>query len=390
MTRYRTRLRVGGIALHLVTIIVISAAASQAMVGQRAPIASASTTGQQLQEDLRWPRVFTNARSVRELSDGSVIVLDPQDRAVVVLPSAPGAARQIGRTGAGPGEYRYPVLLAALGGDSTIIVDAQNRRWLLLMGTQFVELRGPLRDLAEQVNNDLAGLDHTGRALTIATKAKPGTLQAELNDSALSDTLLAIITKMSGERVTVTQLASSSSGRKMVNVPGVSYPFSLPNLLNSSDQAVLFLDGSIAVARLSPYRVDWRTPAGQWVRGPVVQETKVPVTRKIQQFVVRNFKQRPDGSPFFRVEDFPPWPTHVPHFRLGALLAGSDGNLYVRRTVIDKGTAQLVDVFDRSGVRLRTIAMPPHSRLVGSGVRGLYVAEKNEDDEEVLVRMKWP
>src|SRR5690606_35956290 len=47
--------------------------------------------------------------------------------------------RKIGRTGAGPGEYRRPVQLLAVGEDSTFLVDRPNARWLLLAGDRFVE-----------------------------------------------------------------------------------------------------------------------------------------------------------------------------------------------------------------------------------------------------------
>jgi hypothetical protein len=51
---------------------------------------------------------FTRVGGIRELSNGRVIVLDQADATVQVIDSAWLRMRQIGRRGAGPGEYRVP------------------------------------------------------------------------------------------------------------------------------------------------------------------------------------------------------------------------------------------------------------------------------------------
>src|SRR5688572_22514070 len=54
---------------------------------------------------------FSELRSVRELSDGRVIVLDMRDQTIQVIDFTSGDAAAIGRRGQGPGEYARAVSL---------------------------------------------------------------------------------------------------------------------------------------------------------------------------------------------------------------------------------------------------------------------------------------
>ncbi len=373
-------LRVTRAALLLWTVPLASIASQSAR---------SALTPPNVQVEQRWSHFFTHISSIRELSDGSMLVVDAKDRTLFALPSSTAPARSLGRQGAGPGEYRYPVMLAALRGDSTILVDGGNRRWMLLTGTTFGELRGNLRSHADLLGVDVAGLDAKGNALRIISFAAPGSPEAMINDPALADSMLATVISRDGTVDSVARLRHTSNGRRMARVPGESDPFSLPSLLSSRDQAVLFLDGTVAVARTNPYRVEWRSPNGQWSRSVAPPEKPVPVTADILRRLVRNFKQRPDGSAFFRVDDFPPWPKHLPPFRPSALIAGHDGNLYVRRTRIDAETPSRVDAFDRRGTRVAMLELPTGARLVGTGARGLYLAQSTPDGEEMLIRASW-
>ncbi len=82
-------------------------------------------------------------------------------------------------------------------------------------------------------------------------------------------------------------------------------------------------------------------------------------------------------------------PSQVPPFTLRAVTSGSDGKLYVRRTVLGKDGNRVVDVFSQAGVRVASVGMPRNSRLVGAGLRGLYAVEENDDGEEILTRYKF-
>ena len=82
--------------------------------------------------DAEFSEPFTQIRTIRELSDGRVLVVDPRDRIVQLVDFKAGIATKVGRTGAGPGEYGLPDRIIALPGDSSAIFDPDNSRCLII------------------------------------------------------------------------------------------------------------------------------------------------------------------------------------------------------------------------------------------------------------------
>src|SRR5262245_2189913 len=76
---------------------------------------------------------FTQITSVRERSDLRVYVSDRLDKSVSLVDLQRGTAARVGRVGAGPGEYGVPSRLFALRGDTTLLYDPQNSRFLVLL-----------------------------------------------------------------------------------------------------------------------------------------------------------------------------------------------------------------------------------------------------------------
>jgi len=100
------------------------------------------------------PAEFGSIRSVLLAGDGSVYVADPSYRVVSIFDSAGRLVRQLGREGAGPGEYRDPYSLAWLG-QGIALLDPGNSRiglydsaghwtksWIVqrISGSQFIRL----------------------------------------------------------------------------------------------------------------------------------------------------------------------------------------------------------------------------------------------------------
>lgn len=74
---------------------------------------------------------FASIVGFRLLSDGRMIVSDVRDKTVVLLDSTGQLLATIGRQGSGPGEYIEPRHLRPLPGDSTLLVDPSQRRFLV-------------------------------------------------------------------------------------------------------------------------------------------------------------------------------------------------------------------------------------------------------------------
>src|SRR5688572_14153302 len=75
---------------------------------------------------------FSEIGAIRELRDGRVIAVDSRELTVKLLDFRSGTATTIGRSGDGPGEYRWPSRLYRLPGDSTLLWDATGGRMMII------------------------------------------------------------------------------------------------------------------------------------------------------------------------------------------------------------------------------------------------------------------
>jgi len=73
---------------------------------------------------------YIGSHAVRELRDGRVIVSDLLAKGVSLVDFRTGSATAIGREGQGPGEFAFPTGLVPLPGDTTLLVDPGQRRFL--------------------------------------------------------------------------------------------------------------------------------------------------------------------------------------------------------------------------------------------------------------------
>jgi hypothetical protein len=350
--------------------------------------------------DVTFAGTFEQLRNVRELPDGRVLVTDGgslPNRAVFLLGANGRLRRQVGQQGDGPGEYRSPAALFAVGGNETLLIDAQTGRWHQMRSDQFVDMR--FETYATRLSasgRPPNGIDSVGRALQLhgrKTRADFPTRVWSPENPAYNDVIDVRLYAPSGTFEVVATVSGRFLGTKDVTKRpkgGEMRWVGLMNPLQTHDQAVLFADGAIAILYVDPYRVDWRSAEGQWTRGPSIPFTKMPVSNAMRQRAAQGHQRDYiDGKPIFDVKDFPPFPPTVPPFRLDALTAGTNGRVYVVRSVLDRrDDPRYVDVFDRTGKRVHTVALPPRARLVGAGVRGVYLAIMNDDEEEQLVRVQ--
>jgi hypothetical protein len=170
------------------------------------------------------------------------------------------------------------------------------------------------------------------------------------------------------------------------------------NPVATEDLALLFPDGWVAVAGSDPYRVDWRSPEGQWTRG-----TPIPVARTAMDdrekcaFLARRSggaANAPcDPSPYAWPSDLPPYLPLVPQGMAApassTLFAVSDGRLLIRRISSASSSATEYDLIDRRGVLVGTLTLPPNEAVVGFGKRAVYVVATDDVDLQTLRRHPW-
>ena len=210
---------------------------------------------------------FVGITSIREVADGRVIVTDGRDQQLYVADFKAKSATVLGRKGKGPGEWLNVGFIHALTGDSSFIGDFGNRRWLLFDGARVVGQVSPDHPAVLATSALLSDVDRDGHILKVQNPPpRAGTTEFTRADS----NTLTFVDRNTGRIDTITRLRMQphrvdiqmdSLGRVRSSMPSLTEPNS------QAERAKLFTDGWLAVVRLEPLRVDWRSPMGQWTRG---------------------------------------------------------------------------------------------------------------------------
>jgi hypothetical protein len=249
------------------------------MLAQKFPVVGLGKPDASLDEE------FTSISSVRELSDGRVIITDATDRGIVVADLRTGRVAPISRKGNGPGEYDRALPVRPLAGDSSIMLSV-SRRWLLFDGTKSVVSMPPDSPVILATRGFAQGADSLGNVIGIAVgTAVPGPRDIGKADS----TTIIRATRATGKVDTVVRLLERprhfrimTEGGRAVGSRSTIVP------LTVGEECLLFRDGWLAVARLDPYRIDWRSPDGRWILG---KSMPLPVAR-ITEGDKRAFRDR--------------------------------------------------------------------------------------------------
>jgi hypothetical protein len=335
---------------------------------------------------------FSRVVSVRELADGRVLVADRREKRLAVAGSSRGTAEEtIGRLGGGPGEYTGIGSLHALGGDSTLFVEWPMPRRNILHGTRIVHTLGSASDMLP-AGLLFAGVDTSGHVLGVRGLRNDGRPVAS---SAAANVLVLLRIDRATARVdTIARLRGRGGAGRHLQQPTGNQPgvLILSNPLAAEDMALLFPDGWIAVARVQPYRVEWRSPTGQWMTGTPLPFRAVPTsTRERCAALERLTGPRPGRCDPSILRE---WPAHVPAFvpsaSLPVLLAAPAGRLVIARTPTVATPGNHYDVVDRQGRLTATVALPPTEAIVGFGASSVYIIETDSLGLQILRRHRWP
>ncbi len=349
--------------------------------------------------DAAHPEEFTVIGSVRELSDGRLLVGDGRERRIVALDFASEAVKPVGRSGSGPGEYRFVTALRPLGGDTTLMTDAGARRILIFHRDSAVAtLPADHPAVAATDGGLIFGADRMGRVLTRR--------QAERRDGETitgreDSTSHVLIPLRGGRQDTVVRTLNMPRVNRISRGPDgrITSSATFPRtLLPAEEQAILFPDGWLAVARIDPFRVEWRTPDGRWVRGRPIPVPLIKLDAREREAHRARY-----GAPAPPTPATPPpplplgarppeeYPEHLPPFASGsALQVGPADLLLIRRPRSADETGTNYFVVDRTGRLVGEIVLRQNETIVGAGPRHLYVSERDEDDILRIRRHPWP
>lgn len=350
---------------------------------------------------------FGAIQTVRELSDGRVLVADPLGKALYLVDLAAGRRTVVGKEGQGPEEYRQPDAVWPLPGDSTLLVDLGNGR-LVALGPDLTfgptslisvgepQLGGPMVFAIPQ------GIDGKGR---IYARAMGG----GLGGGAYPDSA-DILRIDRGTRTTepaakfkiqsVTQQTSGGANNRNVSIS--------PIPLSPEDAWGIAPDGSVVLARSSDYHLERISPDGTVTRGPAIPVETVRIgTAEKEEYLAE--QGRSGGGVQVGVEvvngqmsmsfaragggareiDQYTWPEVKPPFYGGRIPVDPANRAWVRRHV-QAGEPSTYDVFDEGGNRVGTVLLDGGRRVVGFGRGTLYVVAFDEFDLNYLERYAMP
>jgi len=380
-----------------------------ALVAQRAP--SAPFTLTLSRPDAEYEEPFSSIAGVRELRDGRLVVADRIEKSIQLVDLAAGTATRIGAEGGGPNEYRMPFSAFALPGDSTLVFDAGNLRYVVIAPSGTIartftpaqDAGGPMSLLNARgvdAEGNLYFLDRGLRTPSADGRAFSGSFQTPDSGTVMRYDLKSgrtePVARVALAKMNVT--ASGGGGEQRVMVRS-SNPFT------AQDDWTAGLDGRIAVVRHDPYRVEWLAPNGQRVVGPTLSYTPIPVTEKDREEVrtrannpanrvmiaiggpggATNAAPRPPAS---APADFSDWPEVKPPFAANAASVAPDGRLWVLRSRAAGDQVPSYDVFDSYGKQVGTVKLPANTRLIGFGRNSAYVIRTDDDDLQYLQRFK--
>ena len=352
-------------------------------------------------------RDFSRVLSVVELEDGTVLATDQIENSIYVIDLQSGDVRTEGSSGEGPGEYGRVGHLYPLGGDSTLLV-AEPPRLLFLAGDRITQTLEPVfpRLGMGGTGEPPWGVDRSGRVLGVegfAFQPRSGWSRTHADSLLIMLSTGSVFDEGTSEPDTIARVGGQGRwGVEHVSTVAqmggreVTMNSTLTGPLASEGQAWLFPDGWVALAHPDPYRVDWLTPGGEWVRGDTLPVTPTDVTPEEQCLAIGRLVPDAQCDP----DRYPDWPGQVPPFTMvvdrgwvtpggTALQPGPHGLLLIRRTPTTEAPHTRYDVVDRSGALRGAILMPEGGTIVGFGRESLYVVQKDEMDLLALSRHPW-
>lgn len=358
------------------------------------PVLWVSPAFSQQQRQLGLPDAVLSAEllgvtSIRELRDGRVVIADRKGRRLLISDLGFSTAQQVGREGAGPGEYRTLSHLHALGGDSTLVEDRGGRRWLLLDSGKLVATIGA--DPGDGYWRTLIGTSRDGRIAEVRGFRFGRLASGPVNRVATYAESLVVISGRRGRSDVDTLVKIGGrylgmwSAKKDVG-GGRAVDFYYGNPLAVEDQAVLMADGTLAVAYRAPYRLECRGRGLENVRTWSLPSERTAVDETVKRAAIRRAYPR---GPQFSSDEIGNWPSFVPPFSNDALQLGPTPYLLIERLDLQQDRLRRYDVVScLSGMQYQ-IHTSARRRIVGAGRAAIYVATENDDGFEVIERYRW-
>jgi hypothetical protein len=328
---------------------------------------------------------FTHIAGVRSLPGNRVIVTDQVERRVFLADFGTGARRQLGREGAGPGEYRFPMApLAGIDG-TTWILDAVLRRVFTISSDGRIGASLPAPYNAVRAGLIAArGVDRSGQIYFEGNSFDGET--GRFSDSVAivrwdpDNNQPAVVARVwSGGRLLVEREGGPASiARSVTPFPAV-------------DAWVVLPDGRIAIVRQQPHELRFTGGATAAATSTLPPARKIPVTAAERTA----FRAREEGTRMMsagggQAVRRPPtpdalFPESMPAFIAASVVASPEGEIWIGRSFASTERTRRYDVFDGNGRLVSVATLRADRAVVGFGDGVVFVARTDPDDHLVYL-----
>jgi hypothetical protein len=341
---------------------------------------------------------FSEIGAIRELRDGRVILVDSRELTVQLLDFRAGSATTIGRSGDGPGEYRWPSRLYPLPGDSTLLWDASGGR-MMIIGPDgkpggFFDPNRTESDsgLARMRRFNIRASD--GRRYLYA-EAQPIRIGAsgvaELTDNHAIERLE--ISTRKRDTVAMWPVRKDANARLVPGMGVITQPRMQP--WPAWDHWVVSPTGRIAFVFFDPYRVDFVAENGRVIPSKPIPYERLRVDDALKN-QYREERSRPvmaltsSGMQMMKTPFREPteWPEFLPPYN-GSGVFAPNGLLWIPRLTA-AGRPPLYDIINGKGVLVERVELLPRTKLIGFGANNVYIARFDADDLQYLQRYALP
>jgi hypothetical protein len=340
--------------------------------------------------DARSADGFTSIFAVHELADGRVLLTDNLDNAIRLIDLDGGRVLELGRRGSGPREYMSAQTIVRGRGDTVLVTDNAQRRFVRVIRGEIVGVEPHPDALRSQSQISAPLADAQGRLYFDVR-------DIEMRESGFTERDAHVLRWTSGAAGldTVARLPVTNHARRT----NAGYnPFVYRSAWG------LAPDGSIAVVTVDPYGVTWIRD-GRASPGPTLTYDRIAVDaaeRDAERIAfasrgrsalsfresggARSSRPSPDPELRQRIPDevFPPF---KPPIVVSRVLVSPAGEVWIPRAGPWDAEWSIIDVVDRDGRPLRHIRLPARQRLVGFGRNTLYIAVTDDDDLQWLERI---
>ncbi len=201
---------------------------------------------------------------------------------------------------------------------------------------------------------------------------------------------------------TVAQLMPAQAPRApMTNSVGTFMVFVSSAPLQAIDAWAVMRDGTVAVARAASYRIDWYAPDGSHTQTDSIPFNAIPVSSSDRKRVVEDYKKvgeaalavLPTRTSILAVtyEEPSAWPTVHPPFR-GDIMPQVDGKdrIWLATRCASDEQSTCYDVIARDGTRETRFKLPGRTIVIGFGANTVYTLNIQKSDKQILQRYPLP